>query len=89
MTGLRLSVTAIGIAFIGVLMLGGTAIILSSDAEAKVCITRTCVAHANFVCKGAIGSCGFQQGRCLRWRNIVRVVRANQSCGNRGGPVVR
>jgi hypothetical protein len=86
MTGLRLSATAIAVGFIGVLMLGGSAIVSSSDAEAKICYHRTCAVRANFVCKGPIGSCGFQQGRCLRWRT-VRVVR--NSCGDRGGPVVR
>jgi hypothetical protein len=86
MNGLRLCVTAIAVGFIGALMLGGGAIVSSSDAEAAICYERTCAARENFVCKGPIGSCGFQQGRCLRWRT-VRVARP--SCHYRGGPVVR
>jgi hypothetical protein len=46
------------------------------------------VARAPFVCKGPIGSCGFQQGACIRWRTTVRTVRPWQSCSG-PGPVVR
>jgi hypothetical protein len=93
MTGLRLCVTAIGIGFVGVLMLGGSAIVSSSEAEAKpalgrTCITRVCAVRENFVCKGPIGSCGFQQGRCLRWKLETRRVPHHRSCGG-GRPVVR
>ena len=32
----------------------------------RMCQQTTCVRRAPFVCKGPIGSCGFQQGACLQ-----------------------
>lgn len=58
----------------------------SSEAEARMCMRRVCAARAPFVCKGPIGSCGFAQGRCMRYRT-ERFFVPGPSCAGRPDPV--
>jgi hypothetical protein len=75
-------------AFVGLITVGTGSLVSSSDAEAKLCRRVECVARAPFVCKGPIGSCGFQQGVCTKWKYTVRFVPSYRSCSG-PGPVVR
>jgi hypothetical protein len=43
---------------------------MTGNAEAKTCFRTECLKHAPFICKGPVGSCGFQQGRCIRTKRV-------------------
>ena len=50
----------------------GAVIASSTSAEAqRMCRSQVCVKRAPFVCQGPIGSCGFAQGKCLRYATTV------------------
>jgi hypothetical protein len=66
-----------------------TTVFLPEAAVAKPCYRAVCIKRAPFVCHGPIGSCGFQQGKCLRYRRETFTVPNNQSCYGGNGPVVR
>ena len=68
-------------AALGVITVSVGFVVTTSSADAKVCRTRECVAHAPFVCKGPVGSCGFQQGACIRWRTVHYFVPGRSCAG--------
>ena len=70
----------------GFMMLAGGFAATSDTAEAKLCRRVECAARAPFVCKGPIGSCGFQQGACIRHKVVHWTVRPWRSCS--GSPLV-
>jgi hypothetical protein len=63
-----------------------TSIATSSEAEARMCFRRECAYRRPFVCKGPIGSCGFRQGVCVRWKT-VRYFVPGSSCVGKPDPV--
>jgi len=68
----------------------------NSPAKAgyKACYRAVCLQRAPFTCRGPIGSCGFQQGQCVKYQKPPQtyLVPQGQSCYDQlttGGPVVK